>query len=64
VPSMLFMSARKGIGTLITVGSSALIAKSFSLGFEAGCFVAGDYVKETGKGSNIHYASVKVNYKF
>jgi hypothetical protein len=63
-PTLLFASTKKDIGTLLVLESNASLSKNFTIGFDASYFVAGNYVKETGKGRDIVYVSTKIGYKF
>lgn len=60
----IFISRRKEIGTLFTVESIYSHSRNLSFGLDASRFLAGRYVKETGKGKNISYLSFKGSYKF
>jgi predicted nucleotidyltransferase len=63
-PASIFVSTRKEIGTLFTVESIYSHSRNLAFGLDASRFLAGRYVKETGKGKNIAYLSLKANYKF
>ena len=63
-PASIFVSTRKEIGTLFTVESIYSHSRNLAFGLDASRFIAGRYVKETGKGKNIAYLSLKANYKF
>jgi hypothetical protein len=63
-PASVFVSNKRQIGTQLTFESSYLVTKNFSLGLDAGWFIAGSYVKETGHGNNILYLSFKGAFKF
>lgn len=60
----LSLSKSKDLGTLYTLELAYSISNQLSLSADAAYFVAGKYVKETGKGKNISYLSFKVGYKF
>jgi Alginate export len=62
--TLLFASTKKDIGKLLVLESNFSINKHLTLGFDASYFLAGNYVKETGKGKDIVYVSTKIGYKF
>lgn len=64
IPTMLFASEKKEIGTLLVLESNYFVNKNVSLGFDASYFFAGNYIKETGKGKDVTYLSSKIAYKF
>lgn len=57
-------SNERQIGTLLLLESNYNINSRFSVAFDASYFFAGKYIKQTGKGNNITYLSMKANYKF
>ncbi len=63
-PAILFVSTKKQIGTQIALETSYGMNKHLTFAFDAAYFFAGKYVKETGKGNDITYASLKGGYKF
>lgn len=58
-PGMLFASTEKEIGTLLVLETNYTVNRHLLFGLDASRFFAGDYVKETGKGKNISYVSLK-----
>jgi len=48
----------------LKAGSTGSHSRNLSFGLDASRFLAGRYVKETGKGKNISYLSIKASYKF
>lgn len=52
------------IGTQLNLESTLQVCKNLSLGLDAGYFIAGDYIKATGKGQDIAYLSFKLGLKF
>lgn len=58
-PGLLFASTEKEIGTLLVLETNYTVNRHLLFGLDASRFFAGDYVKETGKGKNISYVSLK-----
>lgn len=63
-PEFLLQSGKKQVGTLWVLETSFLLNKYVSFAVDASYFVAGNYVKETGKGKDLTYASFKADYRF
>jgi hypothetical protein len=65
-PSSLELTSSKEqqIGTLMTLETSYSVNQHLSFALDVGYFIAGNYVKETGKGKDITYLSFKGNFKF
>lgn len=63
-PQLISTSTKKQIGTLLALESAYSVNKHLLFAFDASYFIAGKYVKETGKGKDITYLSFKANYKF
>lgn len=64
LPSALPNSTSKPIGTQYAIETNYELDKHFSFAVDAAYFKAGRYVKETGKGLNISYLSLKGTFKF
>jgi Alginate export len=64
LPSNLFTSSKKKIGTQYALETSYEMNQHFSFAIDAAYFKAGNYVKETGKGLNIAYWAFKATFKF
>ena len=60
----LFKSDKKQVGTLWVIETAYMLNKYVTFAVDASYFVAGNYVKETGKGKDITYLSFKANYRF
>lgn len=63
-PGNLFVSSKKQIGTQYALETNYDHNQHFYIAADAAFFKAGSYVKETGKGSDITYLSIKAGYKF
>lgn len=63
-PISLYSSNQREIGSLLLIESNYIINQNFSVAIDASYFLAGKYIKETGKGNDITYLSIKANYKF
>lgn len=63
-PQWVFVSGKKRIGTLLIMEFNYFMNNHFSFASDASYFLAGNYVKTTGKGKNIAYLSFKASYKF
>lgn len=63
-PSLLAASHKKEIGNLLALESNYFVDRHWTLGLDASYFLAGDYVKETGKGKDITYLSGRASFKF
>jgi hypothetical protein len=60
----LYLSQSRSIGTQYSFEGTYMASQNLSFGMEGAYFVAGQYVKETGKGQNITYFSMKTTFKF
>jgi hypothetical protein len=63
-PPTLFISTKKGIGTQYALETGYNVNKHLFFAVDFAYLKAGSYVKETGKGKNITYASFKGAFKF
>ncbi len=52
------------IGTQLTLETNYVVNTHLSFSLDAGYFVAGRYIKESGSGKNIMYLSIKGSFKF
>jgi len=64
IPTLLYSSTSKDIGTLFVLESNYFLNKNLSFGYDASYLTAGNYPKETGSGRNILYLSFKSIFKF
>jgi hypothetical protein len=60
----LYASSAREIGTQYSLETNYLLNNNVSFAADFAYFVAGQYVKETGKGQNITYLSIKSTIKF
>jgi Alginate export len=60
----LYASTAREIGTQYSLETNYLLNNNVSFAADFAYFVAGQYVKETGKGQNITYLSIKSTIKF
>jgi hypothetical protein len=63
-PAKLFASTEKEIGTQYALETSYDLNKNISFALDGAYFMAGSYVKETGKGLNTSYLAFKGAFKF
>jgi hypothetical protein len=63
-PGMTLKTNHKEIGSQLTLEATYVWNNNLSFGLDAGYFVAGKYVRETGEGKDITYLSLKGNFKF
>ena len=63
-PGLAFFSAEKALGALYMLQTNFILEKYYSIALDVSQFLAGSYVKETGRGKDITYLSLKVSYKF
>ncbi len=63
-PSFIFLSTEREIGTLVSLETSYSANRHLSFAFDMSYFLPGKYVKETGRGKDITYISVRGGFKF
>jgi hypothetical protein len=63
-PGAVFTSVKKQIGTLFILETNYFVNNHISFAIDASQFLAGNYIKKSGKGKDITYLSFKANYKF
>jgi hypothetical protein len=64
LPNILFVSEQKQIGTQLALETTYSLNKNISFAIDGAYFLAGTYIRETGKGNNITYLAAKATFKF